>query len=176
MTKLLLSVILSLGTVSALAGEEAGHGALPEGAVYYAGKQPVGIAGDEVDCFVEAVFSPKGSYVEVRTLLADAHDATELIGKGEVKAKFSKSKGGYYFSTSKTDAPVQEMLLTAKTKKSADGMGITFADEGHLDTISCNNLNKAKDLQLSEVMEMFEHFEDYIEEDHGDGDHDNHGH
>lgn len=168
MTQLFISIAALLSVSVSMA-----NSTLPAGGAYYAGQQPVGIAGEVKDCFVEAVFSPQGSRVEVRALIADPHDGA-LIGKGTVRAKYTSSKDGYYFSSTKKNAPIQEMLLNAKVKKTAEGMNLTFLDGGHYDSVSCNNLTAAKDSQLLEVQEMFEHFADFVEEEE-DG-HDDHDH
>ncbi len=141
-------------------------------ATYFKGDQPVGIAGDVVDCFVEAEFSPKGSQVAVRALVADPHDATTLVGKSVLKAKYNSSKKGYYFLASNKEANVQQMLLTATGKKTAVGMSLTFSDEGHLDTIQCENLNVISEPELEVIEGMFLNFDQYVEEDHGHDDHD----
>lgn len=171
MIQLLLTFSIGLFSAFALAG---GSGELSSDAIYYTGQQPVGIAGDEVDCYVEAIYSADGNDVALRALIADAHDSSALIGKGTIEAQYSSAKGGYHFSTTDSDAPVQDLILTAKAQKTAEGMGITFSDEGHFDTVSCNNLTEAKDVELSEVMEKFEHFDDYVEEENADDEHHDH--
>lgn len=172
---LVFSAYIIFMSTQAFADTDHGHNELPAGALYYAGKQPVGLVGDEKDCFVEAVFSPKGSRVDVRALVADPHDSSVLVGQGVVKANYSLEKKSYVFTSSTADAPVKEMILHAAAKKTAEGMGLTFFDEGHFDSVSCNNLTQAKDTSLSEIMEMFEHFDEYVEESeepHDDHDHD----
>lgn len=165
---LFCALLLSTVVASADAGKTA--------AIYYSGDQTVGIAGDSTDCFVEAIFSQSGSSVVVRAILADAHSA-ELVGIGTTKAKYSSAKQAHYFKSNHNDSPVQELQLTAVTKKSPQELALVVVDGGHFDSLTCKNLTPAQD---SVVSEMFEHFEDYTDEsddhDHDDHDHDHHHH
>lgn len=99
-----------------MAYADADHGhELPAGAIYFAGKQPVGLV-DEKDCYVEAVFSQDGTKVEVRTIINNPHH-DEIVGKGVIDADYSATEGGYVYATTEADASVKWMLLTAKTMK-----------------------------------------------------------
>jgi hypothetical protein len=163
-----VSMFLSVALVSASA---LAHGAPKAGAVYYVGQQQVGLV-DQAECYVEAVYSPKGSKATVRALVSDPHGDGDLIGLGEVLGKYSSSKVGYYFSTTKKDAPIKEMLLSAVQKKQGTELALTVAHEDHYDGLKCETLVGATDQKLEDIEEMFEHFEDYVEEDGHDHDHD----
>lgn len=167
MNKMLLTSILLLSPTFAFA--DANHNnSLPEGAIYYAGKQPIGLM-DEKDCYVEAVFSQDGAEVEVRTIINDTHH-DEIIGKGAIDALYSIKDGGYVFTATDADASVKWMLLKAKSIKTAQLMDILFFDEdhGHDHSASCGKLSEASGTILIDIMEMFEHFDDLVEE-HGHG-------
>ncbi len=176
MTKMLLSMTVLLSAVGAFADPDHGQ-ELPTGAVYFAGKQPVGLV-DEKDCYVEAVFSEDGTKVEVRTIINDPHH-NEIVGKGVIDADYSTTDGGYVYLTTESDASVKWMLLSAKSMKTADFMEILFFDEdhGHDHSAACNKLSEAEGSVLVDIKEMFEHFNDYVEEEgHGNADDHDHDH
>lgn len=52
-------------------------------------------------------------------------------------------------------------------------MEILFFDEdhGHDHSVACNKLSEAQEPALKDIKEMFEHFDEYVEEDGHDHDH-----
>ena len=170
MVKLAIAFLAStvIGNVNVQAGEKS--------IIYYKGEQPVGVGGDVVDCFVEASYSSSGQGVELRLLVADAHDG-ETVGVGPVMATYDSQKLGYGYATNKPDEKVQELFLKAESPRSAVRLSLTVLDEGHTDAVACNNLKVSQGSDLTELQEKFEHFGDYVEEDHDDhGDDHDHKH
>jgi hypothetical protein len=166
MVKFAIAVLAStaLGSAIAKANEKSA-------AIYYKGEQPVGVGGEVVDCFVEASYSSSGQSADLRLLVADAHDG-DMVGVGPVKATYNNQKVGYGYTTANVDDKIQELFLKAESPKIVVGLSLIVLDGTHTDAVTCNRLNASQGTELTEVQEKFEHFGDYVEEDH---DHDHRG-
>ena len=138
---------------------------------YFKGQQPIGIAGDTVECLVEATFGTRNDRVKIRSLVADSHDKDKTVGYGPVVATYDAKSLGYVFVTKKANKDLQALILSAPERRTAQGLSLEISHGNHTDTVACNNLNLLYGSELALATEKFEHFEDYVE----DGGHD-HGH
>jgi len=148
--------------------------AIVQSAVYYKGEQPIGIAGDVVDCFVEVEYHDVDASVELRALLADPHGYGDLVGFGPSAADYDESSAGYVFTADDDHDRVQSLFLKSSAPGSSEALRLAILDGSHLDELACNAMSRLQGDTLAYVEEKFEHFDDYVEDDgHGD-DHGNH--
>ncbi len=106
MLKSALVLLAALGVTAAHADQQAA-------ATYYKGEQPAGIAGDVVDCFVEAAYSADGLEVELRALVAEPHDLSEVVGLGPISAAYNAEKSEYSYIAPDDHDEVQKATLKA---------------------------------------------------------------
>ena len=140
--------------------------------IYLKGAQPVGIAGEQRECFVETVYSRSLSTVRIRSLSADPHEPDELIGLGPVKATFDGKRSGYGYRAAARNAQVQDLFLLIDRSRNAENLSLVILDGHHTDALSCATLSVLEGSELAVVKDMFKHFDDYIE----GHDHKGHGH
>jgi hypothetical protein len=139
-------------------------------ASYYKGQQPVGIAGDTVDCYIEADYLNVDQALKLRVLAADPHDG-DLIGLGPVVANYEASKTGYYFLSSDDHDKVQELLLAVQSPLAISDLSMVILDGNHADVIKCTNPEILQGNALELILEKFEHFDDYTDDHDHDHDH-----
>lgn len=138
---------------------------------YYKGEQPVGIAGETTECFVETEYLSLGQSVKIRTLTADLHDG-ELFGLGPIEAAYQDLNHGYKFVASDDHDKLQQLFLTAHLSSQPESLEILVLDGSHEDSIQCLGLRSVSNSELELIEEKFKHFDDYTEDD----DHDHHNH
>jgi hypothetical protein len=138
---------------------------------YYKGEQPIGIAGETTECFVETEYVNQGQSVKIRSLTTDLHDG-ELFGSGPIEAAYQAQNHGYNFAASDDHDKLQQLFLTAHLLSQPESLDITVLDGSHADTIQCLGLRTVSISELEMIKEKFENFDDYT----GDGDHDHHNH
>lgn len=135
------------------------------GANYFKGQQPVGIAGETTDCFLEADILTSGETAKLRVLAADPHDG-DLIGLGPILAHYEIENAGYYFVSNNDHDKVQELFLSTQSPSILNSLQLTILDGNHADTLECKNLQTPQGLELELVVEKFKNFEDYTDDDH----------
>jgi hypothetical protein len=140
---------------------------------YFKGLQPIGIAGDTIECLVETTFSAHQERVKVRTLVADSHDQTKVVGFGPVIARYNVDRNGYLFVEKKTAKELRILFLDAPIRRTARGLSLEISHGSHTDPVACNDLNLLQGTELDSAVEKFKRFDDFVED--GDHDHD-HGH
>jgi hypothetical protein len=138
---------------------------------YFKGLQPVGIAGDTVECLVEATFAARKDRVKIRSLVADSHDQDKTVGYGPVVAIYNPKRLGYVYAAKKADKELRGLFLSSASVRTAQGLSLEISHGHHTDSILCNDLSALDGADLAVAIKKFEHFEDFVE----DGDHD-HGH
>lgn len=137
---------------------------------------------------MELRFSDDKQFAEVRAIVTNPHELADdpdhaVVGLGvfELEKKFlggSLQTEGYYYEDKEPMAAVKQLLIFGDATNVIGELRAAIIHGGHHDPVSCTNLIEAKDQKLSDVIEMYTHFEEYKEhlggedEDHADHDHD----
>ncbi len=132
---------------------------------YFKGLQPVGIAGDTAECLVEATFAARKDRVKIRSLVADSHDKVKIVGYGPAIANYDAKRLGYTYTAKKADHSLRALFLNSATLRTAQGLSLEIAHGHHTDSLLCNDLTGVDGSDLAIVVEKFERFEDFVEDD-----------
>lgn len=151
--------------------------------VYYVGGQSINLT-TQAECYVELRFSEDKKFAEVRAILTNPHELAEdpdhaVVGLGmiELEQKFlggTLKTNGYYFEDKTPLALVKQLLIFGNASNPIVELRAALLHGGHHDPVNCTQLAEAQGQQLSDIQEMYTHFEEYKE--HLSGEHEGHDH